>query len=253
MILLDFDGVLMDSVAEVAVSAYNACTRQLVTTVEGLPGGVLDSFKCRRHLMRTPAEAIPLMSWCLGINNVRPGENLDQETFARLCRSSPLSAETRRRRFYEARQKLCDKNLEDFVRLNHPFQPLWDWLVRNRTEPFALLTAKNRRAVLTLCSHFGLGIDAGDIYPGDGGTSKSANMEAIDRRFRAPCYLFIDDLFSNLMELKKGFSGRRAVLKLFLANWGYGPAEDAAAAPGEGVRVIDQQGAIDFLQTACRC
>jgi hypothetical protein len=252
MILLDFDGVLMNSVTEVAVSAYNACTRQLVTTVEGLPGGLLDSFRCRRHFMRTPAEAIPLMSWCLEKNNALSGEDLDQETFARLCRSSPLSAETRRQRFYEARKQLCDKNPEDFVRLNHPFQPLWDWLVRNRTEPFVLLTAKNRRAVLTLCSHFGLGIDAGDVYPGDGGISKSANMKAIDRRFRAPRYLFIDDLLPNLIELKKGFSGRRAVLKLLLADWGYGPAEDTAAAPGEGIQVIDQQGAIDFLEAARR-
>ena len=252
MILLDFDGVLMDSVAEVAVSAYNACTRRLVTTVEGLPGGLLNSFKRRRHLMQTPSEAIPLMSWCLEKNGALPGGDPGREGFARLCRSSPLSAEIRRRRFYRARQQLCDQSPGDFVRLNRPFQPLWDWLVKNQAVPFVLLTAKNRRAVLTLCRHFGLGIDAGDVYPGDGGVSKRANMEAIDRRFGAPGYLFIDDLLPNLMEVKAGFSGRKAALRLLLADWGYGPAEDAAAAAGEGIGVINQRAAIDILESACR-
>lgn len=252
MILLDFDGVLMDSVAEVAVSAYNACTRRLVTGVAELPGGLLDTFKGCRHFMRKPAEAIPLMSWCLSRTSTSAGGDLDRETFERLCRSSPLPAETRRQRLFAARQDLTRKKPEAFLALNRPFQPLWDYLAKRGGAPPVLLTTKNREAVLTLCQHFGLAVDAGDVYAGDEGTSKTVNMEAVHDRFGASRYFFIDDLLPNLLEVKEAFRPPGVVLTLFLADWGYGTAKDAATAPRKGIRAIDQQAAMDLLETHCR-
>ncbi len=247
MILLDFDGVLMDSVPEVAVSAYNACMDGLLTDVSALPEGLLETFRSCRHFMREPSEAIPLMTWCLDSLAHPSGPSLDAATFRRCCRSSPLPPDVRRQRLFAARKRLWRAAPGAFLSLNRPFQPLWDFLAHGRRRPFVVLTTKNRQAVLSLCRHFGLDIDAGDVYAGDGGSGKSTNMLSIHRRFAAPQYVFIDDLLPNLRQLRDGFRQPGVRLRLFLAQWGYGPDTDAEIAPQEGIAVIDPQGAIDLL------
>lgn len=246
MVIFDFDGVLMDSMEEVAVSAYNACTAKLVTRAHDLPNGLLDKFRSYRSFMRTPAEAIPLMTWCLARANGSDGGDLDRGTFEQCCTTSPGSSRSRRRRFFEARQRLTEKNPSAFFSLNRPYQPLWGYL-SDYGKPIVILTTKNRQAVLKLCRHFELAINPGDIYSGDQGMTKTANMEVIHRRFEASCYFFIDDLRQNLMELKGGFVKEGVTLSLFLADWGYGTDEDAVFASTSGFGILDQKGAIDLL------
>ncbi len=248
MILLDFDGVLMDSLPEVAVSAYNACLDRLVTDVAALPGGLLEAFRRCRHFMREPSEAIPLMRWCLSSLSHPKCPRLDAVTFQRCCRSSPLPADVRRQRLFAARQRLWQAHPEAFLSLNRPFQPLWNFLSRRRHRAFVVLTTKNRRAVTALCRHFGLDIDSGNIYSGDGGTAKTTHMVTLHRRFAASEYVFIDDLLPNLRRLREGFRQPGVRLRLYRASWGYGPDTDAAVAGREDIVDIDLQGAIDLLR-----
>lgn len=249
IVIFDFDGVLMDSVAEVVVSAFNACTQELFTSVHDIPDGVLNLFRHYRFLMRTPAEALPLMTWCLKRIKGSTAGDLDAESFSQLCKSSPLSAENRRRCFFSARQRMIEKHPSAFLSLNRPFQPLWNYLVDCSEKPIIMLTTKNRQAVLTLCRHFGLAINPENIFSGDRGTTKSANIEAIHLKFAASRYFFIDDLLQNLIELKNGFVKEGVCLSLFLANWGYGTAEDTVLTSRMGFKILDQEGAIDLLGT----
>ena len=48
MVIFDFDGVLMDSVGEVALTTYNAATGRLCASLAEMPPGVAALFRRNR-------------------------------------------------------------------------------------------------------------------------------------------------------------------------------------------------------------
>jgi hypothetical protein len=49
MLILDFDGVLINSIDEVTLTVYNAATGKLVTTLAALPKVSTQPFSCPAH------------------------------------------------------------------------------------------------------------------------------------------------------------------------------------------------------------
>jgi len=69
-----------------------------------------------------------------------------------------------------------------------------------------ILTYKNREATVTLCHHFGLPVLNENVYSGDHGTTKIANLLQIQDHFKQGRYTFIDDSLANLQELDAHFN-----------------------------------------------
>jgi hypothetical protein len=67
MLIFDFDGVLMNSMDEVALTAYNAVTGGLVTFMAKTPSFAVEMFRINRFRVQQIGDAIPLMKWCLEI------------------------------------------------------------------------------------------------------------------------------------------------------------------------------------------
>ena len=65
MILFDFDGVLVDSLNEVALTAYNAATGSLLTSLSEIPDAPIALFKRNRFHVQQIGDAITLMNWCI--------------------------------------------------------------------------------------------------------------------------------------------------------------------------------------------
>ena len=65
MLISDFDGVLMDSVREVAVTAYNTLKGDIVTELNQIPKGALELFLGNRFHVQSIGDAPVLMKWCL--------------------------------------------------------------------------------------------------------------------------------------------------------------------------------------------
>ena len=86
-------------------------------------------------------------------------------------------------RFFETRRRFKTKDISAWTVLNQPVQPLWDYLIERQIGEPVILTNKNREATMDLCSHYGLKISNGNIYSGDHGTTKIANMQQIMRRY----------------------------------------------------------------------
>ena len=174
MLIFDFDGVLINSLDEVTLTAYNAATGNQVTSPADLPD-------------RT-----------LGI--------------------------------YEARSQFIAGDPQGWLALHRPYQPLWDYLRGNRKYAVVILTNKNRDATLRLCRHFGLGVQAGDVYSGDHGAGKVENMRRIQKRFPGQSFGFIDDSVKNLRELENSINVENRMIRLLLASWGYtGPRAEKTA------------------------
>jgi hypothetical protein len=65
MLILDFDGVLINSLDEVALTAYNATTGKLVTSLADLPTALVGLFQRNRYHVQSIGDGILLMEWCL--------------------------------------------------------------------------------------------------------------------------------------------------------------------------------------------
>ncbi|MEW6673348.1 MAG: hypothetical protein AB1427_16725 [Thermodesulfobacteriota bacterium] len=241
MWIYDFDGVLLNSLDEVAVSAFNAVTGKMVKTIEELPDGLVRLFKRNRFHFQPAGDVLPLMQWSLDTYLDQPGKLLTRDEFSIIIDNTIEPLINRTKRFYAARNRFAEQDSRRWLSLNRPFQPIWDALIARGGEHVILLTNKNRRAVFTQCRHFGLDVSEKNIYAGDDGATKTSNLDAIFRRFDARPICFIDDSLRNLQDLNAHFNRPLQRLSLFLAVWGFIGPDDIETARAAGIPVLSQK------------
>jgi FMN phosphatase YigB (HAD superfamily) len=230
MLIFDFDGVLIDSLDEVTVSANNAVTNSLITAIEKLPLKLVALFQRNRFHFQPAGDVIPLMGWCLKNYKILADKLLSAKEYREIIITSHMPLIERTNLFYAARKKFVMKNKQTWLSLHKPYQPLWNELIRRGGKRVVILTNKNREAVQWLCRHFGLNISRENIYSGDDGITKLTNLKKINERFRCGRYELIDDSIKNLRDLEREFNSRDQILFPILASWGYlGPTSKSQA------------------------
>jgi len=238
MLIFDYDGVLMDSVREIAVTAYNMLKGTIVTRLDQLPQNALELFLRNRFHVQPIGDAPVLMKWCLEIGESDPDKLMSSEEYDEIIKQVDEPVAKRTTRFFETRNLFKTKNLKAWTELNAPVQPLWQIMIEKKTANLVLLTNKNREATISLSNHFGLKISDENIYSGDEGTTKIENMTEIMQRFRKPAYAFIDDSVKNLREIDEHFNKEEKTISLIFASWGYIGPDDARTARGFGYQVV---------------
>lgn len=247
MLIFDFDGVLINSLDEVVLTTYNAATGSLVTSPAEVPSDLVQMFKNNRFQVQAIGDAIALMNWCL-INWRKDSQKIfTREEYRTIARGADLALADRTNLIYDTRKRFIEKDIGRWFALHQTYQPLWDELIRRKNYPFVILTNKDHDATLRLCRHFGLNIDAKDIYSGDNGVSKIENMLRIQERFGKEAFSFIDDSVKNLNELDLYFNTEKKVLTLLLATWGYTGAQDSMMAQEFGYAVLQQTDVVRHL------
>jgi hypothetical protein len=224
MLILDFDGVLINSLDEVALTAYNATTGKLVTSLADLPTALVGMFQRNRYHVQSIGDGILLMEWCLNYYRSASEKLLNPHEYEATISDAGDSLTDRTLRIYETRGRFIAKDPECWLGLHHPYQPLWDQL-----------------------RHFGLGIQAVDVYSGDRGTSKVENMRQIQERFGNQAFDFIDDSVKNLRDLEKSLNVGNKIIRLLLASWGYTGPRDEKIAQEYGYPVLNQKDLISLL------
>jgi FMN phosphatase YigB (HAD superfamily) len=250
MLIFDFDGVLMNSLDEVALTTYNAATGSLVTFLAEVPSVPIELFKNNRFHVQQIGDAISLMNWCLENQKIDLQKILTLEEYQAVAAGATTALIDRTNLIYETRKRFIDMDTMRWLALHHPYQPLWDELVKRQNHPFVILTNKNHEATLHLCRHFGLDVKAGDIYSGDHGVPKTENMRRIRDRFGKKQFSFIDDSVKNLKELDIYFNKDKKKCSLLLASWGYLGPEDDRIARASGYRVLNQKDVILLSSTS---
>ena len=249
MILFDFDGVLVDSLNEVALTAYNAATENLFTSLSEIPEAAVTLFKRNRFHVQQIGDAITLMNWCIERHQFKMTGTLSKEEYQTVASGATASLNARTNLIYETRKRFIDRDEHRWLSLHQPYQPLWSELIKPDDRVFVILTNKNHDATLRLCRHFGLEIDSNDIYSGDHGTTKVENMQQIQTRFGIEFFSFIDDSVKNLKELDLEFNQEKKMLSLLLADWGYTGPDDARIAQELGYPVFNQTDFILLMQS----
>lgn len=247
MLIFDFDGVLINSLDEVTLTAYNAVTGKQVTSLADLPTALVGLFQHSRFHVQAIGDAMLLMKWCLNNYRNKSKRILNPHEYEALISDATASITDRTRWIYETRSQFIASDPECWLALHRPYQPLWDELIQRQKYVFVILTNKNRDATLRLCQHFGLGIDAVDVYSGDHGTGKVENMRQIQKRFSGQLYGFIDDSVKNLRELENSLNEENKMIRLLFASWGYTGPRDEKIAQEYGYPVLNQKDLIALL------
>jgi len=248
MLIFDFDGVLINSLDEVTLTAYNAAAGVLVTRLADLPQTRRAMFQLNRFHVQVIGDAITLMKWCVHSHRIASNQLIAAEEYRALIGKEDVPQVERTQQFYSARDRFIEKDEPGWLAIHRPYQPLWDELLMRLPEPLMILTNKNRDATCRLCHHFGLPVREENIYPGDHGVSKIENMEDICSRLRLDHYGVIDDSVKNLRELDTYFNGQAKILSPLFAGWGYVGPGDAASAKRLGYPVLDQSDVIARLR-----
>jgi FMN phosphatase YigB (HAD superfamily) len=238
MLIFDYDGVLLDSVREIAVTAYNMLKGTIVTRLDQLPQNALERFLRNRFHVQPIGDAPVLMNYCLEIGEVESDKLMSPEEYDEILKAVNEPVAARTTRFFETRNLFIAKDLKAWTELNAPVQPLWQIMIEKPTENLVLLTNKNREATISLSKHFGLRINNDNIYSGDHGTTKIDNMTQIMQRFGMPIYEFIDDSVKNLREIDEHFNKKEKTISLIFATWGYTGPDDARMAKDFGYQVV---------------
>lgn len=247
MLILDFDGVLINSLDEVTLTVYNTTTGKRVTSLDDLPEALVKLFQRNRYHVQPIGDGILLMGWCLDHYLEDPAKNLAPREYRALISSTDEPVTERTNRIYETRSDFIARDFESWLALHRPYQPLWRELGQRPKFPYVILTNKNHDATVRLCRHFGLPVEPADIYSGDQGRSKPDNMRQIQARFGDQNYRFVDDSVKNLRELAKAFNLRRKRLRMLLASWGYTGPGDEKNAQDQGFAVINQKDLVALL------
>jgi FMN phosphatase YigB (HAD superfamily) len=247
MLIFDFDGVLINSVDEVVLTAYNAAAGSLCTCLAQVPVDLRQMFKNNRFHVQPIGDAIALMYWCLSNRQGDLNKILTPEEYGTIADGTDIPLTDRTNLIYDTRKRFIEKDIERWFALHQTYQPLWDELIRRQNHPFVILTNKNHDATLRLCRHFGLQINADDIYSGDHGVTKIENMLRIQERFGQLQFYFIDDSVKNLKELDLYFNAKNKMLTLLLATWGYTGAQDSAMAQEYGYEAFQQADVVRLL------
>ncbi len=230
MLIFDFDGVLIDSLDEVTVSAYNTVTNNLFTALEKLPPKLVELFQRNRFHFQPAGDVIPLMDWCLNNYKILAEKLLSPKEYRDIIKTNRIALIERTNLFYATRKKFVMKHKQTWLSLHKPYQPLWGELIQHGGKRVVILTDKNRAAVQWLCRHFGLNISRKNIYAGDAGATKLTNLQKINERFRRSRYELIDDSIKNLRDLEREFNSRDQIFFPILASWGYlGPTSKSQA------------------------
>jgi len=248
MLIFDFDGVLVNSIDEITVTAYNITTDRLVTRLEDLPGTVPSRFQKNRFYVQPIGDVVPLMRWCIQNDHLDPDYILTREEYQLILQQETVPLIDRVNNFFSTRKRFVERDEARWLALNGPFQPIWGAFKEYSSENVILLTNKNRAAALHLCRYFGFMLKEENVYSGDDGITKIDNLNSIHQRFDDAPYDFIDDSLRNLRELDIHFNKKEPFLRLILASWGYTGPTDEDTARSLGYAVFSQNDLIDLIR-----
>jgi len=249
VLIFDFDGVLMNSIKEITVTAYNAVTGKLVTGIEYIPREVVRMFQQNRFHVQAIGDTLCLMRWCMENRGGDPNQILTKEQYSLIVRQEPEPPVDRTKRFFSTRAAFIKKDEMRWLSLNEPYRPLWEELLKLTPERVILLTNKNRDAVMRLCRHFGMTLIEENVYSGDEGVSKFDNLRKIHKRFNRHPYDFIDDSLKNLRDLDRHFNKQTVFIRPMLALWGYTGPRDGLLARKAGYTTFNQHEFIAFIKS----
>ena len=237
-VILDFDGVVIDSIDEcllISYCAYHRLSPEGRISLERIPENARRCFKEFRYLVG-PAQEY----WYLwkSIESMRADKEIKRE-FYQLRQKPPSDSRIFEEDFFRLRKTFRETQKKEWLNLN----PLYagidkDIKMLKKKRRIFISSTKDSESIELLCSTYNLPIATEEIYGKEDGLEKIEHVKKIAEFLSVEFedIIFIDD---NIEHLKKIHS---LGIRPYLAGWGYNSAQMRDEAVKMGIQVIDKKG-----------
>ncbi|MFH0779329.1 MAG: class I SAM-dependent methyltransferase [Parcubacteria group bacterium] len=216
---LDFDGVICDSTAECLITGYNAWLdwqniKHFITQTAEVPNELADYFRLWRGCVRTADQYLTIFK-----SYAERKLLLDEADFESLIQQNEPDRSLYGQRFFEARERLRNQNLDYWLRLNYSYPCLAGDLkkVMESADVYIVSSGKDAKSVLVFLEHLGIDFPESKVYDKSIANDKLTALNKIAElnNERLENIVFLDDNISHIMNIKL------AGVKVFMAGWGY--------------------------------
>jgi len=230
---LDFDGVLCDSAAETAVTAWRAGQKIWPDWPGAEPPRIcLQRFLKLRPLIETGYQTIALMAL---IQQEKHDDATIEAQFPALCEEfltqNKLSHERCARLFGRTRDLWMAEDLTDWLG-RHRFYPgaIDAFIAKIQTTPVFILTTKQERFVDALLQSRGIAFPRKRLFGLEKNKSKEMILAELLRQpdWQGATWHFVEDRLATL--LRVAALEKLAAVRLYLATWGYNTESERALA-----------------------
>jgi len=243
ILVLDFDGVIVDSTEECAVVAWNAWLKHNqwpggVRSPGEIPDALLDRFRRLRNYVKTAGEYLVVFE---SEKDDVPVES--QSDYDRLIAEADGVDEFAGLVFSE-RESLRRREPGHWAGLHTIYEGVGEQLkkVWDRFDVY-VVTGKDKETVLSFYGTLGLPLREDHVFDKDAGKHKLRAVKALAAGRGAPLSMvvFVDDNVVHLMPLK------RAGCHVLMAAWGYHTDEHLEVAARENIKKVSIPGLADEL------
>lgn len=243
MILLDFDGVLINSRDEVVVTTYRYLSKSDATKIADLPPSYAKKMRRLRPFAGPASDLIPLSTWCYEDKE----DEFSEELLTKLCDESPLPPKERAARFFATRSEFIKAHPQDWYDIHSIYEPFVSE-VKKLAQQCVVLTNKNKAATMALLRHFEIGIPEERVFSGDNGVTKSENLLKIAEQFNQRSFIFFDDHAGVLVDLMDDLPEEIKVVP-HLALWGFADPSHNDVAQERGYKMVNQEEAVAIIKS----
>jgi phosphoglycolate phosphatase-like HAD superfamily hydrolase len=223
--VLDFDGVICESVQETAITGWKAAS----SIWSDMPGAPLqekiDQFRLVRPIIETGYEAILTMRLLYLNEPIEVIHNSYSEKFKVLMEDANLTVDGLKKLFGDTRDAWIKQDVNDWVNMN----PLYDGVaakLKALTQhcSWYIVTTKHERFVKLILQANGIELADDQLYGLDRNMSKTEVIKGLLESHPDETLYFVEDRLPTLLNIIK--HGEIPDVKLVFALWGYSRPEE---------------------------
>ena len=195
--LLDFDGVLCNSLDECLIVSYNTYYKMDNNTIDTIPMNHRDYFYENRWLVRPAGE------YCVLWKAFESGLNINEIVFGKLKMEYSEDIDKFQKLFYNNRAQL-KSNMPHWLSLHETYDNIKNFIYNSKEEIF-IVTNKDKQSVELLSKYFGYFDKIINIYSMEISFNKTTLIKKILQDYRyntkETLFIFVDDNIENLKEV----------------------------------------------------
>ncbi len=219
--IFDFDGVLFDTVDEIATVGY--CTiKNINIDTKNVPEKFFEFFRLNRPRPVDGAGMFIVAKFC--IEELEKGNEpylIERNIFYKIYDSCKNEHDKLEETFFSKRAQFRSQNIKAWCELNKPYKEIWEFL---KDKDFYIVSNKDVSSITLLLEFYGKKLDENKIFSGNQKGSKAEKIKIIYEK-ENQSLAFFDDAIDNLIKIKNELNSP-SWLTNYHAGWGYINKED---------------------------
>ena len=240
---LDFDGVICDSVGEIAITGWRAAGRLWGDMPKVVPQSMIDRFRLVRPIIETSYETILAIRLLYLDETIEAFYSDYDNNLQAVFQQAQTTVDDLKKLFWETRDDWIDTDSTDWVYMNPLFAGVATKLrTLGQQCPWYVVTRKQERFVKQILKANAIELADERIFGLDRNMSKVEVLKGLLKTHPNETIYFVEDRLPTLLTVLK--NAELASVKPIFALWGYNTVEDKARAAGQAFTLQQLE---DFL------